>query len=84
MCACVRACVCVCVCVCVLWEVWDYHTISISISTSTRAWSHPNVYSLHLLCVQWTQSAGDRIVILPLRAQLTGSDNIVYKLWSKC
>ena len=29
------------------------------IFTSIRAWSHPNMYSLHLLCVRWTQSAGN-------------------------
>ena len=73
---CVR--VCVCVCVLIMGGVGLSHHKHIH-----RAWSHPNVYSLHLLCVQWTQSAGDHIVILPLRAQLTGSDNIVYKLWSK-
>lgn len=66
-------------CVCVLWEVRG--TIP-----SIRAQSHPNVYSLPFTtsCVCTVDTICRGPDWLPLRAHLTRSDNIVYKLWSKC
>ena len=63
-----------CVCVCVLWEVWDFH-IHKSMEPPQYVFIAPPVCVVDTIC---------RGPYWPLRAHLTGSDNIVYKLWSKC
>ena len=65
-------------CVCVVGGTWDY-----PIHKSTEPPQCVFIAIHHLLCALRTQSAGDQTGY-PLRAHLTRSDNIVYKLWSKC
>lgn len=64
--------------VCVLWEVRDYPV--------HKSMNHPNVYSLPftISCVCTVDIICRGPDCYPLRAHLTRSDNIVYKLWSKC